>query len=142
MRQTTGRVKQGTRTRKPPSRARYEESHPTVSGRVPREIYERLQSARNKEGMSFADILKVGLGALEVKQAKEDEVRRAGYQDGYKKGRVEAERHFKVTYRCNVCGKSVTIDTPDEKETIRRYMQDQGWGHGECHERRRKGTRN
>ncbi len=43
--------------RKAPSRARYEQAHPTVSDRVPKEIYDRPQAIKRTEGRSFADFL-------------------------------------------------------------------------------------
>jgi len=116
--------------RKTPSRIRYEESHPTVSCRITKEIYNRLRDMKEKEGVSFADILKIGLGILQVKAKKEERAYSKGYNDGYRK----AELEFKVTYVCNVCGKPIVVNTRDEKEAIKQYMEDGGWGHRECHE--------
>ena len=46
---------------KPPSRQRYEKSHPTVSFRIDRELYDALKDLKSKAGLSVADILKVGM---------------------------------------------------------------------------------
>lgn len=123
--------------RKAPSRIRYEQSHPTVSCRVPTEVYERLQAVKEAEGRSFADILKVGLGILELEEKNEEEIRETGYADGYRKGYAQAERIFKVTYPCKICGGVLTVRTSEEKEAIKAYMRERGWGHRECHEGRR-----
>jgi len=123
-----------TTRRKAPSRIRYEESHPTVSCRVPRGLYDRLGQARGRDGRSFADILKIGLGALEVQASKEEELVKRGYIIGHKKGYAEAESAFKVTYPCNICGKALTVTSQDEKEAIKGYMRENGWGHMACHE--------
>jgi flagellar biosynthesis/type III secretory pathway protein FliH len=113
---------------KPPSLVRYEASHPTVSCRVPKEIYEQLQALREK-GHSFTDILKMGLrlAAPKLKRAYQ-----RGYQDGYK----AAEETYKVTYNCIVCGQPLVILTREAKEAVNRYMREHGWGHTECHQRR------
>jgi hypothetical protein len=122
--------------RKAPSRVKYEQAHPTVSCRVSREVYDRLRAATEAKGMSFADALKVGLGLIEVQVATESKVRWQGHDVGYKKGYSEAEQLYKVTYPCNVCKKTLTVTSVGEKEDIKKYMQEQGWGHGECHKGR------
>jgi predicted CopG family antitoxin len=121
--------------RKPPSRVKYEGSHPTVSCRVPKEVYDRLQAAKEAEGRSFVDFLKTGLGIIEVQAKEEGEVRKQAHAEGYKRGYADAERTFKVTYPCTVCRKTLTVTSPKEKEAIRQYMQEHGWGHKECHDR-------
>ena len=125
-----------TLKRKAPSRAKYEQAHPTVSCRVERELYERLQAAKETEGKSFADILKAGLGALEVKIAKEEEVWERGYDQGYKKGCADAQAKYAVYYPCSVCGGMLTVSSEEERQAIKSCMKERGWGHGSCHEKR------
>lgn len=136
-------MSRGTVKRKPPSRDRYERSHPTVSCRIPKEIYERLREAKGSEGKSFAAILKTGLDLIEVKVKNEAEIRekaqaegyKKGHSEGYKKGYAEAERLYQVTYSCNTCRKTVAVTSPNAKEAIKKYMEEHGWGHAECHKR-------
>lgn len=123
--------------RKAPSRVRYEQGHPTVSCRIPREVYDRLQKAKQTEGKSFADVLKIGLGVLEVQVREQGEARKQGYAEGYRKGHAEAERVYKVTYPCSVCRNMLMVTSTEEKQAIAQYMQQHGWGHKECHERAR-----
>lgn len=123
--------------RQAPSRIRYEQGHPTVSCRVPKKLYDRLRAAKEAEGRSFADILKMGLGIIEVRIKGEAEARREGHAKGYKKGYADAEHLYEVTYFCNVCGQTMRVTTPEEKEAIKSYMRQHGWGHKECHEKRR-----
>jgi hypothetical protein len=66
---------------KPPSRIKYEQGHPTISCRVPRKIYRRMQAIKEKEERSFTDILKVGLGILELKAKKDEQAYSRGYDD-------------------------------------------------------------
>ena len=51
----------GKRRSTPPSRRRYEASHPTVSFRVDPDLYDQLKALKEKANLSVADILKVGL---------------------------------------------------------------------------------
>jgi hypothetical protein len=53
--------KQGKRRSTPPSRRRYEASHPTVSFRVDRDLYAELKELKETANLSVADVLKVGL---------------------------------------------------------------------------------
>jgi len=56
---------QGKRRSTPPSRRRYEASHPTVSFRVDLDLYAELKALKQTSNLSVADILKVGLGKCE-----------------------------------------------------------------------------
>ena len=51
----------GKRRSTPPSRQRYEASHPTVSFRVDRTLYLELKRLKEQANLSVGDILKVGL---------------------------------------------------------------------------------
>ncbi len=60
-----------SKARKTPSRIKYEQSHPTVSFRVSKELYDMLQAVKKAEGKSNTDVLKAGVGLLEVKVGKD-----------------------------------------------------------------------
>jgi len=122
--------------KKTPSRVKYEKSHPTVSFRTNKELYDRLQTVKKAEGKSTADVLKVGLGLLEVKVGKEKEARRQGYEEGFEKGYEEAQALYKVTFPCSVCGKAIEVTAKATKEAIKGYMRERGWGHADCINRR------
>jgi len=55
----------GKRRSTPPSRQRYEASHPTVSFRVDLDLYTQLKGLKEKANLSVADVLKVGLERCE-----------------------------------------------------------------------------
>ncbi len=55
----------GKRRPLPPSRERYQQSHPTVSLRVDLDLYAELKALKEKANLSVADILKVGLERCE-----------------------------------------------------------------------------
>jgi predicted CopG family antitoxin len=125
-----------TTKKKTPSRIRYEQAHPTVSCRVPRKVYDRLQKVKIAEVKSFSDIIKIGLGILEVKAEEEGNIKKQSHADGYRKGYAEAERLYRVTYPCSICGKTVELISTNAKQVASGYMQEHGWGHRACHERR------
>jgi len=117
------------RKKKAPSRVRYEESHPTVSCRVSMEVYDRLEEVKYTEGLSFADILKIGLGITEP-IAKHNALVNSRYR---KAGYAEAERLYKVTFPCPGCGQVITVTGNEAKEAAGRFMNEHGWAHKECH---------
>ena len=122
--------------KKTPSRVKYEESHPTVSFRISRELCDRLQVVKKAEGKSTADVLKVGVGLLEVKVSEEKEAKRQGYEEGFGEGYERAESRYKVTYRCSVCRKTLEVTSVKEKEAVGRYMREHRWGRADCVDRR------
>ena len=122
--------------RKTPSRIKYERDHPTVSLRVTKELKNRMQAVKEAEGSSITDVLKVGVGLLEVKISKEKEAKKQGYEEGFEKGYEEAEELYKVTYPCKVCQRTLVITSAKGKAAIRRYMLEHGWGHADCINRR------
>ena len=122
--------------RKPPTRIKYEQNHPTVSFRVSKELCNRLQAVKEAEGKSTADVLKVGVGLLEVKVSKEKEAKRQGYEEGFEKGYEEAEELYKVTYSCKICRRTLVVTSAKEKGAIKSYMLEHGWGHADCINRR------
>ena len=118
--------------RQPPSRIRYELSHPIISCRVSREIYDRLVEAKEAEDKSFADILKIGLGKQEVQSKEILEAKTQGVDEGYKKGYAEAELRYKVNYKCSKCGQAVEVTSENSKKAISGFMREKGWAHKEC----------
>ena len=126
-----------TGKKKPPSRAKYEQAHPTVSFRVDRESYDRCKQGKNLLGMSFADIFKAGAGIIEPRIKEEGDMRGRIFVRGLNQGHSKAEALYKVTYPCSICRKTITVTSDAEKQAIKRYMRENGWGHKECHDRRR-----
>lgn len=125
------RVTQMKEKSKPPSRIKYESSHPTVSFRIDRELYARLTEVR-KEGNSLSDILKIALGVLEPKKNQITQARKESYQLGYKEGYQKAELLYKIIYPCSVCKQSIALSSDKEKQAVAQYMKEKGWGHSNC----------
>ena len=115
-----------------PSRIKYEQNHPVISSRAPKEIRDRIEAVKKAERKSILDILKVGLGILEAKVRAEKDIRAEAYQEGMEYGYDAGRELYMVTYPCAVCKEMIEVTTDEEKEAIAEYMAEQGWGHSEC----------
>jgi hypothetical protein len=116
------------KSQKPPSRAKYDESHPTVSMRVTREMYEELETLRLVSGKSLGDILRE---ALDKQLPSTGEAYDSGYE--------VAKSEFAVTYKCCICGGNITLSSAEEKTAAAQYMREHRWGHSECHNKKKPG---
>ena len=111
---------------KPPSRIRYEQTHPVVPIRVTQEEYELLQK-RSSEGQSYHDILRLGLDKQEVynapllKRIEELEIEV-----------LNTEEKLTVTYPCARCGRTVKVQQSNEKEVCRKALIRAGFYHRTC----------
>ncbi len=115
-----------------PARARYELNHPTVSFRINPELDARLRAVKKTGVKSNTELMEIAVGMREVKVANENEVRAQGYKEGFRAVYERAKIKYLVTYPCQGCRKLVEVDTPLEKEAIKKFMSEAGWGHGEC----------
>ena len=74
---------------------RYEQSHPTVSFRLPKELYDQLMDQLASRDITAADFVKEALGAKRVKTPNIAEIKdteyRQGYNEGYEDGYERAE---------------------------------------------------
>ena len=121
---------------KSPARLRYEERHPVRSIRVDKELDDRLKAAKDIEGKSAADIMRIGLGILEPIRKSEREIWQQGFNAGEESGFERAGELYEVKYNCYFCGEEIVVDTDEEKIAIRGYMHENGWAHPECQDRR------
>lgn len=61
-------------------------------------------------------------------------VKMVAWDEGYDKGMKD----WMIRYPCSICGRMVEVKPGgDCHKAVKRYMKEQGWGHGECHDRRR-----
>ena len=81
----------GKRRPLPPSRERYQQSHPTVSLRVDQDLYGRLKELKGKADLSVADVLKVGL-------EKSEPLVGEAFQNGFMSALAEAYQNV-----CDTC---------------------------------------
>jgi len=115
---------------KAPSRIKYEQSHPTISGRVPIEARDKLLVNLAKLGMTISDALMVLAGELEIRVIPIDEARKQGFE--------EAKKRYMVPYNCYICGNPITITNPETKKVVSKFLTEHGWGHQKCIERARR----
>jgi len=118
-------------THKPPARVRYEQSHPTVSFRLSRDIYDLLkQRLEDLGGVSFADFVKESLGLLELKMPDIEKIKETAWSEAYD----QAEKDYQIWYFCAVCGKRIDMSPNDnDHKAMIGFMKDHGWGHASCH---------
>ena len=77
-------------THKPPARIRYEQSHPTVSFRLPKELCEQLMEHLASRDITVADFVKEALGAKRVEIPNIAEIKDIEYKQGYYEGYEDA----------------------------------------------------
>lgn len=118
--------------RQSPSRVKYEQSRPTFSFRIYKDLDERIREVKKAEGISNINIVEAGVGLFKVKNRKEKEVRAQAYDEGYGEGYRDAEELYKVTYPCKICRKTIEVMSVKEKEAIKGYMRQRGWAHAAC----------
>ncbi|MFQ5924758.1 MAG: hypothetical protein ACE5IE_02015 [Dehalococcoidia bacterium] len=118
-------------SRKPPARIRYEQSHPTVSCRLSRDIYDLLkQRLEDLGGISFADFVKDALGLLQLKMPDIEEIKDTAWDEGYN----QAVEDYQIWYFCAVCRERIDMSpNDDDHKAMISYMKEHGWGHASCH---------
>ena len=131
-------MRRATTRHKPPSRIRYEQSHPVLSCRLSKVDYDLLKQRLEKLKISFATFVKDALGRLEIKMSDIEEARDEGYSQGYN----QAKEEYQIWYYCYFCREQISID-PNSKshKAILRYMHEHKWGHTSCHEKAGEGKR-
>ena len=113
----------------PPSRQRYEESHPTVTVRVSREIYNQLLEIREATGQSWADLMKVALKLQKpVLTRKPNE---AELHISFEQGWEHAWNEYALVVPCSKCGKDITVNS-DNKQSAIEYLKSGGFQHQKC----------
>lgn len=77
--------------RKPPSRIRYEETHPVISVRLSMDDYRRFKKMKEERGVSWAQLLREMLiGNLRCYREGFERGYQRGFEDGLKEGKARA----------------------------------------------------
>jgi len=105
----------------PPSKIKYDKSHPTISIRVSQDLKEQLDEIREKSGKSIGDILREAVG-----------VQGESVKDAWTRGHSLAKSKYGVWYKCSVCGGNILIESDNEKKAAAIFMRQNGWQHGKC----------
>ena len=109
------------RAHRPPSRERYDASHPVVSVRVSPELKTKLDEIRDQTGKSYGDVLR------EAADVQEESTGIA-----YEQGWHDAQEKYAVTCPCSVCGETIWVQSKAERRAIAGYMKELGWHHSGC----------
>ncbi len=105
----------------PPSKIKYDKSHPPISIRVSEDLKKQLDEIREMSGKSIGDILREAVG-VQSKSTK----------NAWNGGHSVAKSKYGVRYKCSVCGGDMIIDTADEKKAAAKLMRERGWKHSSC----------
>jgi len=108
------------------SRGRYEDSHPTVSARMPIEKRDRLVAVLARLGLTLRELL--------IRFAEEHEITTRPLAEARKEGFQEAKKIYAVYYPCQKCGRQIPINSVNEKVAAAQYMAENGWAHLQCPE--------
>jgi len=108
---------------RPPSRIRYERTHPVIAIRVDKETAERLKDLAKESGKSLATLIKENLDLQEGE-----------YTEAWSKGYDVGRKEHQIWYYCSVCQKRLDVEpNSDSHKAMVGYMREHGWGHLTCH---------
>jgi len=118
--------KKNEKKHRPPSRIRYEESHPTISFRLEKSLRDELNSFLQKNNLSKPDFIKIFLKKQkENYEAVRTDAYDKGLQDGKKSGREEGyeegKKDWAIWVNCYNCLAPVYImpNTKDHETLIK-----------------------
>lgn len=114
----------------PPSRQRYEASHPTVTARVSKDTYDKLNEIRTTQGRSFTQLLLTGAGLLTPHLDTITLIAKAE-QKGYQRGHRSALKGVPIGV-CSVCHQPIIWDLTDAGDKGRLNGALRGWRHSRC----------
>lgn len=114
---------------RPPSRIRYELSHPQVSFRVAKHLKEMLDTAKGDESYPVF-MKKLLIESIE-------KLNKAAIENAIKKGRNEgfelAKKTYQIWYFCAQGGEKIIMKpNSDGHKAMIKYMKEHGWGHPDC----------
>ena len=110
---------------KPPSRIRYEKSHPVVSFRIKKEWYDELKTFLENRGITIADFFQI---ALKKQTEDYENAKTESYDFGVRDG-------AKFDLPCCECGEPMcfSLDEPEVKKVLEEAFKN--WRHINCREK-------
>ena len=105
----------------PPSKIKYDKSHPIISIRVSQDLKKQLDEIKEMSDKSVGDILREAVG-----------VQGASIKNVWKRGVSYGKGLYGVNYKCSVCGGNILLESADGKKAAAKYMREHGWKHGDC----------
>ena len=113
---------------KPPSRIRYEQTHPVFSCRLDKQTHDLLQKRLDGAGLSLAQFVKSQLGVLELKMPDVNKIEKEAYQKGYAK----AVNAYRIQLSCYKCDVPMTVIPNDQMHQAIRDHLEGTWSHTNC----------
>ena len=111
---------------KPPSRIRYEQSHPVISLRISTELKEELQNYLAHREESLADFIRESLG---VQKPLIEKIEKAAWNKGYDR----AEEDYRIRYPCSKCGRVIEmLPGSSWHKAIMEFLKEKGFKHLKC----------
>ncbi len=105
----------------PPSKMKYDKSHPIISIRVSQDLKEQLDEIREKSDKSIGDILREAVG-----------VQSPSIKNAWKRGLSYGKGIYGVWYKCSVCGGNILIESDKAKKAAAIFMREHEWHHNSC----------
>ncbi|MFC1902542.1 hypothetical protein ACFLX4_00530 [Chloroflexota bacterium] len=111
---------------KPPSRIRYEQSHPVISTRISAQLHEQLKEYLASREESLADFIRESLG---VQKPPIEKIEEAAWNKGYDR----AEEDYRIRYPCSKCGKGIEmLPGSSWHKAIMKFLEEKGFKHQNC----------
>jgi hypothetical protein len=108
----------------PPSRRRYAAAHPTIGVHCDRKTYDALTALRKRSGLSYGQLVRKALGAVEMNIATVEEVATA-------RGYWQAKARYCLRAPCSRCGQPIEIRAGSEMaDAAVRAVSN--WEHTQC----------
>jgi len=109
----------------PPSRIKYNQTHPTITVRVNAELASQLKEIKKTSGKSIGDILREAVGTQKRSTGQ-------SYNIGYANGYAEAKATYLVTFRCHKCNAILEVNSDECKKAAGTFLTEHGWSHQTC----------
>jgi hypothetical protein len=119
--------------KKYPSRVKYEKKNPAITLRIPLEFKIKIDKMAETTGKSISQIVYEILSNAEKNFST---AFKKLEKDNFDKGYLKGQKDWAIWYYCKICKKIMYIipNATDHKALIE-YIEEQGWGHKECHDR-------
>jgi predicted transcriptional regulator len=117
------------RTHRPPSRQRYQATHPTVTLHLNLATDARLKELMQKTSLSRAQVVEEALGLVESRV----EEAQAAFDGGYHLGFADAVDRFRITFPCTRCDGEMELTRGSAAtQAATDFLADELWRHGPC----------
>jgi predicted transcriptional regulator len=116
-------------THRPPSRERYQATHPTVTLHLNLATDARLKELMQKTSLSRAQVVEEALGLVESRVEEAQAASDRGYQLGF----ADAVDRFRITFPCAWCDGEMELTRGSvAAQAATDLLVDETWAHSAC----------